>query len=148
MSAFGLSTFDQMAVLEGASFTVHGLNPRSTRTVVFQRDALGLGKTLTLRGDEAEPLTVQLEPYGAVVGRLVDANGKPMAELTLGLVGRNCPVLGYAQTDAQGQFRADLVPGCKYRLQPALPHRLTRAIEDVGVASGEIKELGDLMVGD
>jgi RNA polymerase sigma factor (sigma-70 family) len=148
--AFGLSTFDQMAVLEGASFTVHGLNPRSTRTVVFLRNDLGLGKTLTLVGDEAEPLTVQLEPYGAVVGRLVDANGKPIAELGLLLVGRNCPVDGdaYAKTDAQGQFRAALVPGCKYRLEPGLPHRLTRAIEDVGVTSGEIKELGDLMVGD
>jgi hypothetical protein len=147
VSAFGLSTVDQMAVLEDASFTVHGLNPRSTRTVVFERDALGLGKTLTLRGDEAEPLTVQLEPYGAVVGRLVDANGKPMAELTLGLVGRNCPVRGYAQTDAQGRFRAALVPGCKYRLEQG-PCRLSRAIEGVVVRSGEIKELGDLRVSD
>jgi RNA polymerase sigma factor (sigma-70 family) len=51
----GLSPAPDDVPLESPSFTIRGLNMRSTRNVYFHHDKLGLGKTLTLRSDEAEP---------------------------------------------------------------------------------------------
>jgi hypothetical protein len=100
---------------------------------------------LRVRGDEAEPLTVALEPLGAVRGRLLDPDGKPSQGLTVSLsvarttedykdypvqelllrslrFGSRAPQRkGWhpdpASPDAEGKFRLDgLIPGLKYEL--------------------------------
>jgi hypothetical protein len=121
-----------------------------------------LAGSLVVRGDEDGPLAVRLEPYGVAVGRLVDADGKPVA-------GRRFPInsllrqkpeeLGtlpwspqfqFLQTDKDGKFRIEgLVPGMKYDLSildPLAPG--VRFGIDIGralsVKSGEVKDLGDI----
>jgi hypothetical protein len=150
VSVLGLTAFAQEVLLEGPSFTVRGLNPLSTRNVYFLQDKLGQGKTLTLRGDESEPLKVQLEPCGSVVGRIVDKEGKPVPDLGIVLNGKDGWLFAQAQTDTEGRFRVSVVPGRKYWIGPLPPRRLLRNGQEIDVllASGQIKEVGDLLLSD
>jgi RNA polymerase sigma factor (sigma-70 family) len=136
--------FEQPACqkLEADTFTMYGLNPRQPRTLVLVHPEKGLAKVQTFRGDEACPLTVRLEPVGAVSGRIVDAEGHPWEGLRLEVFLRPSPtdktlpyeVLGRggifsllqrdlftraATTDGDGKFRIEgLLPGLPYELQP------------------------------
>jgi hypothetical protein len=83
----GLGEFDESSFplerkaepLKGAAFTVHGLNPRYPRTLVFFHREKKLARVVPLRG-EKEPLVVRLEPLGTVRGRLVsNPGGAPVA---------------------------------------------------------------------
>jgi hypothetical protein len=129
-------------MLATATFTAYGLNPRQPRAVVLIHPEKGLGKVQLLRGDEAGPLTVRLEPLGAFTGRVVDAQGRPWDGLrlytSLSLNAADLKVLPYealgrgfllpgglnglfrhvAATDRDGRFRTEgLLPGLKYELQ-------------------------------
>ncbi len=126
-----------------------------------------LGKALLLQGDETKPLTVRLEPLGAIAGRILDAKGHPWAGLNVLVIATvkdksYPPELHWvpsawfkltrfeAKTDRDGKFRFDgLVPGLKYELfaaegeiipEIALPYRA----DDLTVESGKTKDLGDL----
>jgi hypothetical protein len=70
----------QIERLESSHFAVEGLNPRRTRTLSFHHREKVQGKVMTIRGDIAEELTVQLEPCGEVVARVVDASGKSVTD--------------------------------------------------------------------
>jgi hypothetical protein len=142
----GLAAFPGQVFLDSASFTVRGLNPRSTRNVYFYHAKSELGKILTLRGDEKEPLTVQLEPYGSVVGRLLDKKGKPVPGLGISFGSMHGLIGDQAETDQQGRFRAQLIPGLEYRLYP--PRPLLRDNQTVVVETSQVKDLGDLTLGD
>jgi hypothetical protein len=148
VTAVGLTAAPEQTVLEGPSFTVTGLNPRSTRNVYFHHGKLGLGKTLTLRGSEAEPLAVRLEPCGSVVGRLLGKNGKPVPGLSPSFSGRDPFLFAGAAIDEKGRFRAGLVPGQKYRLRLFPQRPLLRGDGWVVVESGQVKDLGDVLLGD
>src|SRR5206468_2596973 len=102
------------------------------------------------RGDQREPLTIKLQPCGSATGRVVDANGKPIADLFLDLYqtqavdGRVAALLPNRmveatkadKTDRDGRFRANgLVPGVRYHLRGA-------AFSVFEVESGKVKELG------
>jgi hypothetical protein len=130
--------------LTGADFTAVGVNPREPRYLVFVHPEKKLGKVRQIRGDEPEPLTVTLEPLGAVSGRLLDADGKPVRGLTITAFPtrkmaeyKEYPVdLLYrggarnarrtqgrdwrpnpVKSDAGGKFHLDrLIPGLKYEL--------------------------------
>ena len=144
----GLNGLAEDMVLEDASFNVRGLNPHQNRALVFHHYKLGLGKTLIVHGEQTEPLTVQLEPCGSVVGRLVDKGGKPISAAGLGLNARDGRLSSGAQTDQQGRFRAAVVPGRKYWLGAFPPFRLVAGDQAVELKSGQVKDLGDLFVGD
>jgi RNA polymerase sigma factor (sigma-70 family) len=146
VAVVGLSAHPALVFPETASFTVRGLNAHSTRNVYFYHAKLELGKTLTMRGDETEPVAVQLEPCGSVVGRLLDKSAKPTPGLGISFNSRDGLFGDQAQTDQKGRFRAQLIPGLEYRLYP--PRPLLRDSETVIVQSGQTKDLGDLTLGD
>ena len=139
----GLTSMPDAEVLESAAFMVEGLNPQVPRQLSFYHGEKRLGKTLSLRGEQPEALTVRLEPCGEVIGRVADTAGKPVAGIR---------VLFYrpdengtsvqATTDPQGRFRATLVAGLKYRLPPAA--RLARGVEELVVGTGQTHDLGEL----
>jgi RNA polymerase sigma factor (sigma-70 family) len=149
VEVMGLTALPDGEKLESASFTVRGLNPRRSRDLVFHHREKSLGKVLTIRGDETEPLSVQLDPCGAINGRLVDKNGKPASGVPMFLSLRGGPGFQvFFKTDRDGCFHVDLLPGQAYSLTSYSSHPLLRSVGEVKVESGQSKDLGDLTLRD
>jgi RNA polymerase sigma factor (sigma-70 family) len=144
----GLTALPEDEMLEGASFTVAGLNPRRSRDLFFHHKGKSLGKFLTIGVNQTEPLTIKLDPCGSVLGRLVDKRGKPIPEVTVCFYPEGKSLDNLAQTDRDGRFRLNLVPGQKYSLGLRSYRRLVRDMGKVEVESGRRKDLGDLILDD
>jgi RNA polymerase sigma factor (sigma-70 family) len=143
----GLTGMPDEELLDTASFTVTRLSPRGMRGLSFHHAGKGLGKVLTVHGDKPGPLTVQLEPCGSVVGRVVDGGGNPVPGVTVRLGGGYGPGVT-ARTDHEGRFDGTLLPGQKYSLWLASSRRLLSDVGRVEVGAGQSKDLGDLRLGD
>jgi hypothetical protein len=124
--------------LKTAEFTVLGLQADRPRLLCFVQPEKKLAGSVVVRGNEKASLTVQLQPWATVSGRLLDADGKPIQNATLTFT--EVPVRKPGQpmaldtglhviprmagqpdlsprTDEQGRFRVErLVPGLKYNL--------------------------------
>jgi hypothetical protein len=94
--------------------------------MVFHEPTRRLFGTLSLKGDEKESATVALGQGGAVMGRLIGEEGKPLAGVAVHLHHRNRPVdeihdyvhrVQPVETGADGKFRIDdIVPGIEFDL--------------------------------
>jgi RNA polymerase sigma factor (sigma-70 family) len=143
----GLTALPNDEMLESATFAVTGLSPHGVRHLSFRDAGSALGKSLTIRGDINEPLTVVLEPCGSVVGRLVDESGSPMTGVTVNLGGSD--TFGITtETDHGGRFRSVVLPGQKYSLWLSNSRRLLKEVGQVEAKSGQTKDLGDLRLAD
>ena len=142
VKVIGLTSTSGDERLEGASFTVIGLNPRRSRDLFFQDAEKNLGKHLTIRGDEKRPLTVPLEPCGSVIGRMVDKRGQPVPQFAVYFQ----PGDDMAKTDSEGRFRMDVVPDQKYSL--FMFRNLLKDVSGFQVGSSRCLDLGDLTLGD
>lgn len=147
-----------------AECTIVALEPSHPRQVVFYHAERRLVGTLIVRGDEKEPLTVQLAPTGAVAGRLRNADGEPIqgAEIEVAAGGPRpfsslTSLYLYlngtrltARTDKEGRFRLEgVVPGSKF----SIGIRLRGAFLDGGprtrqlqVKPGETIDLGAILI--
>jgi RNA polymerase sigma factor (sigma-70 family) len=128
-----------------AEIKVLGLMSGRRRTVGFRHDAKRLVGELVLRGDETQPQTVTLRPWGVLTGRIVDVEGQPAPEGILMSVADNH---GTVQTiGPDSRFRIEgLVPGKPYELhllsrQHVLRGYLARAVK---LGPGETRDLGDV----
>jgi RNA polymerase sigma factor (sigma-70 family) len=65
--------------LSDESFRVHGLTPKDERVLVFVHPEKKLAKVQKVAAEDGEPLTVRLEPTGALAGRVLDSAGRPWA---------------------------------------------------------------------
>src|SRR5205823_12613155 len=59
--------------------TVYALTPGKPRTLFVYHAGKKLGGSVTVRGDETEPVVAKLGALGQVTGRLRDADGNPLA---------------------------------------------------------------------
>ena len=95
---------------------------------------------------------MKLQPWGTVVGRVVDEDGKPRTDVEVFSTIRERPdpergdLRVKPTVDAEGRFRIEgLVPGVKY---DALGHSPSKAdgpiLQGVQVGPGEVKDLGDV----
>jgi protocatechuate 3,4-dioxygenase beta subunit len=147
--------------LKDAAFTAVALDPETPRDVLFVHLERKLAGRLTVRGDQPEPLTVKLEPWGALTGRLVDADGQPLAGVRVSAV----YVYGFVhvpvawmephpeeiRTDRDGRFRVErLIPGLKATLGASAGKSFLllgdspRGQIQITVMAGETRELGDV----
>jgi hypothetical protein len=145
--------------LEGARFEVTGLNPERPRTVWVKHEPRRLVGWLVARGDDPEPATVRLRPWGTAIGRLVDHDGKPRPGVGLRTWGASddVPPTGHpapvVRTDQEGRFLIEeLIEGMRYEvlimgmIDGAYPIIEGKALEGLTIQSGERKELGDIRV--
>jgi hypothetical protein len=127
---------------------VWGLNPDKPdrpRVIELVHDGKKLAGILIVRGDEKGPLRLQLQPWGALTGRLLMSKGEPVTGAAV-----SCRA-GDAFTDKTGRFRIEgLTPGRRY---PLYFSKEDRGLEIVGgkpknvrVEAGETKDLGDVKV--
>ncbi len=140
-----------------ATFEVKGLPSGPYRLDFFHHGRKLVG-SLRLTGQETGGLSVKLQPWGTVIGRVVDAEGKPRNDVTIsgalpirpdperGMLDNQATVDAKTTVDAHGRFRIDgLVPGVKYDANGGSPNWFDGLVfKDVQVGPGEVKDLGDL----
>jgi hypothetical protein len=141
---------------DSPSFEINGLDPSTPRRVIIIHSGRKLIGSAYLKGDEAAPVTIRLQPWGTIVGRIIDDDGQPCRGLDLTSAGGSFParpdVQGVLPADvligSDGRFRIDrLVPGLEYGAS-ASDHKslFGQLFHNLKIAPGEIKDLGDLKV--
>jgi hypothetical protein len=143
--------------LTKAECTVYALDPQKPRTLIFYHPDRKLGGQLTVRGDEPGPVTLKLLPTGTVTGRILDADGQPIAGANVGASYQLIAASGLdrflapgrepIRTDKDGRFRLDgVVPEVKFVLslrhgQIFLTGKPRIGVKDV--QPGQTLDLGD-----
>jgi hypothetical protein len=123
---------------------IAALAPGRPRTIEVRHEARRLVGELRLSGDETRPQTITLRPWGVVTGRVVDADGQPMAG---GQVHPITTPAGYPEVGRDGRFRFEgLIPGKDYELQILKPPGLNQGfiVNGLSVGPGETRDLGDV----
>jgi RNA polymerase sigma factor (sigma-70 family) len=145
-------------LLQTADFTVLRLEPSTPRTISFVHRERKLIGHAVVHGDEKGPLAVRMEPWGALTGRLVDEQGKPLADVRIALHYPSLPAPGLGalqefRSDRDGRFRVEgLLPGHKHELtlsgDPTKKITLTVGdrLKGLSARAGEVKDLGDIAV--
>jgi hypothetical protein len=146
--------------LKKAECTIHALDGKRQRHVVFYHRERKLAGHIIVRGDEKEAVTVRLEPVGAVTGRLLDPDGQPIAgvevslsmplqvesELFRYLNAQKEPV----KTDKDGRFRLDgVMPKLIFQLGLRKGRTYYMGEPKIGskqVGAGKTLDLGDVHV--
>jgi RNA polymerase sigma factor (sigma-70 family) len=137
--------------------TVFALNPQQPRTLAVFHPEKKLGGTVTIRGDEKEPVVVKLAPLAQVTGRFLDADGNPLvgAEVTINARGPAArelyrfarPSGEPVKTDAAGRFTVTgVVPGISFYLQTRQGENYFVGKPKIGLRrlkAGEHLDLGD-----
>ncbi len=146
--------------LKAATFTVLALEPREPRQLMFVHLKRKLAGKLTVRGDEKGVVTVQLEPWATLTGRILDEDGQPLAGVRIQLGFPHStfflPVTWWVppqgeevKTDRDGRFHAEgLTPGMKVRLSASTDKKYFQlaGTTELSVRAGETKDLGELKV--
>ncbi len=138
---------------------IRGLDPSTPRRVTVWHQGRKLVGTAYLKGDESGSITLPLQPWGAVMGRVVDDEGKPRKGLLVGTLGGMAlkhpetqavlPSLveyGRMVTDGEGRFRIEgLIPGLQYGGSAADGSRFVGMLfRNLVVKSGESRDLGEI----
>jgi RNA polymerase sigma factor (sigma-70 family) len=148
-------------LLESDTCPVYGERTDKPQSLVLYQPDKKLAGTLTLKGNEKQPLVVRLGPVGGIKGRLLDAEGKPLAGITIDLLYREDAAQGIHQrihegkeivSDASGAFAfADVNPEWKFELsfrrgrQP-FESNTKSADSAIQVKSGERRDLGAIQL--
>jgi RNA polymerase sigma factor (sigma-70 family) len=143
------------------SFEVHALDPSRPRRVIVMHEGRKLIGTAFLKGDQALPIMIKLQPWGAVAGRIVDDEGRARKAMFIGSPDGSLnkhsethdivPGSDWNQgvrVGDDGRFLVEgLVPGLKYSATARTGFEAHGDLfVDVIVGPGEVKDLGDLKV--
>jgi hypothetical protein len=147
-----------------ATFTATALRPGEKRRVMFVHTERKLAGSAVVAGGAKGPLDARMEPWGEVTGRLVGADGKPVAGAvyqTPEVVERRNLSLGaspFMDTESwgvasgpDGRFRVrGLVPGLTYRWTANAAgvsiNPPTATLPDMVAAAGKTIDLGDIVL--
>ena len=135
---------------------VRALDPSKPRRVTITHAGRKLIGSVYLKGDETGTLTVWLQPWGTIQGRIIDDEGEPRKRIQMENIDGSFPkrpaeqgiLPGDGRIDSAGRFRVEgLVPGLKYGASASGPMTPPGELfHDLTVAPGEVKDLGDLKV--
>jgi RNA polymerase sigma factor (sigma-70 family) len=136
-------------------FTLPAVDPARAQPFFFSLKQRHQGAVVVLRGNKQQPVTVRLQPCAILTGRLLDAEGDPIADkriwghieegqldITVGWYG-----FFQATTDKDGRFRiTDLIPGIKLgAVVEKAPTALGGSLfEHLTLRPSETCDLGDL----
>jgi RNA polymerase sigma factor (sigma-70 family) len=144
--------------LKTAEFAAFGFKDGRPRNLLVLHQEKKLAGSLLLHGDEKEPLSIRLEPWATIAGRLLTPDGLPDTDGELRFlmgsrfddvtVGSH-PTRGF-RPDKEGRFRIDgLVPGLKYNLGIVKKGRIVGYVfQDATFKSAETRDLGDVKPGE
>ena len=145
---------------ESSTCSVYGDAGGKPLRIIFYQAQRKLTGALTLKGDEEQPICVKLGPAAAIKGRLLDTEGKPLADMKVELRYRNRAAetvhdavhhyegSGPIITDAAGAFAYDdVIPGMKFELafRPSKrrsEREMKADIPAIEVKPGERRDLG------
>jgi len=163
-SIYGLQNLGSWSGLgtDVSMFRIVGFEPEGSaakipRTLLFRHQGRKLAGWVDLKGDEPGRSASNSSPWGVVVGRIVDPEGKPQADVTLHVHVADRKRLGNGniehpdrvRTDADGRFLIDgVAPGLPYRLDVQAPtgQRGTSRIDVAATRPGQTIDMGDLKV--
>jgi hypothetical protein len=153
--AFGVNDGGDRVDVASSEFTVSGLAPSMGRHVVVRHDAKRLIGTAVVPGSGGSVVVAKLQPWGTLIGRVVNENGEPVDGVGLELTPWTGPKQspggplpdGHVRIEKDGRFRiSGIVPGVKYYL--ALLENGVQlkgyAVKGAIVEPGQTKDLGDL----
>lgn len=135
-----------------ATVTAVGLGPDDSRVIVVRHDQRRIGRVIKVGPAEVAKgeITVDLQPFMSLKGRLLNPDNEPMTGLEVQPfvlpAASWSTTLASCSSDEQGNFDATLVPGCTYMVQ-AVGRGISGGAEIVGelkVEPGEAKDLGVL----
>jgi hypothetical protein len=138
---------------DSSTFTVTRLKSGQSRRLLFLHEGRDLAGTISLRGDEKKPLCVRLQPAGSITGRLVDADGEPLARVQLEAFVSHENLNGVRAlpqavvTDNEGRFRLKgLAAELNYDagINSGRQGLTGFAFKSKSVRSGETRDLGDV----
>ncbi len=129
----------------GADFTVESLQPNKPRVLQFVHEGRKLSGSLSLSGNEKGPLSIRLQPWGTLTGRLILTQGQPLDGARI-----SCGALS-VETGKDGRFRIEgLAAGLKYDLFITkgfyVRHIEGSEPKDLTIKAGETKNLGELKI--
>ncbi len=141
---------------ESPTFIARNLKTNQPRRLQFYHQERKLAGSLLINGDETGPLTVKLEPWAVVTGRVLAESGSPadnvmvrgyyklQSEEQAGIL----PDQNFVQTDDGGRFRVEgLAAGIQYSLSASKDNRELGVVGDpFTISAGETKDLGDLVI--
>jgi RNA polymerase sigma factor (sigma-70 family) len=154
---FATHTYIGPLWIERSSCPVYSLEQRRPRLLTFYEPKKKIIGWQRLQGDEKGPVVVKLGPTGAIKGRLLDTDGKPMAGALVGVMYRERSAGQIHQhihrtkqvvTDAAGSFTVDeLIPELMFELLAYRgKHRWEREVKTpesaIQVKPGECHDLG------
>ncbi len=144
-----------------SSCSAYGIQPGKPRVMIFYHQVRKLAASITLKGDEKQPVVVKLGAAGAIKGRLLDADGKPLAGIRIDphydhrdadTMHRCIHSDKQSVTDAEGYFADDdVIPGFEFGLsfrrgKLRFQRESKPADGAIQVKPGECRDLGAIRV--
>jgi beta-lactamase regulating signal transducer with metallopeptidase domain/protocatechuate 3,4-dioxygenase beta subunit len=144
--------FNTMTYGAAAPFEMRGMEPNESRGVLFRSGPPNLGKVQVLHYDgkaTRRPVTVKLEPYATVTGRLLDEEGAPLKFVNVQVTaqGNNYvlpPFASGVESQADGRFAVkNVAAGGEYYVVDADGFDEPIA-KRLSIAAGKTIDLGDI----